>query len=187
MPPATIYNKETIIKAAVQLIADKGLDHFSARNLSKVMKCSVQPIYSNFSDISELLDAVLEEIKKKILDYTKYPHAEFVFRSMGLGFTFFARDYPNLFTAFFHSNQQNQKFIADFLGNLRRDLDKDHRFDTLSGEAKDSLLEVMWIFTYGYANLIVKGIIKETSDEAISKMVIEVGQVMIKDALVGGK
>ena len=183
MPPVTKYSKQDIINAAIQLIDEKGLEHFSVRNVAGVLKSSIQPIYSNFSDVSALLDAVLLQIKENLLAYTKMEHADQVFRNMGVGFALFARDFPNQFTAFYHKNEQHQKFIQQFLKDLREDLELDDRFAKVSSADKDKLLETMWIFTYGYANLIVKGIITETSNQNIADMVIGVGTIVIKDTL----
>ncbi len=187
MPPSTKFSKTDIINAALELIQEKGGNHFSVRNVAQILQSSPQPIYSNFKDVDELFDATLAEIKRRLIAYMQIAYTDKVFRNMGLGFTFFARDFPRLFSIFLEEGEQNQIFIDAFLKDLRTDLDLDQRFDSLSGEEKDTLLERMWIFTYGYANLIVKGIIKEISNNEIEKMVVEVGTIMIKNALVGGK
>lgn len=185
MPPSIKYVKKDIVKAAVGLIREKGVKYFSARNVAKALKSSTQPIYSCFSDSGELYDAVMAEIKLKLIAHTEIEYTDKVFRNMGLGFTYFARDYPNLFIAFFQENEQNQKFIEQFLKDLRTALDQDVRFLEMSAGDKDLLLEKMWIFTYGYANLIIKGMVRETSDADIEKMIVEVGLAVIKEALGG--
>ena len=66
---------------------------------------------------------------------------------------------------------------------MRAALDTDERFDRLSSVGKDLLLEKMWTFSFGYANLIINGLVQDTSDEAVKKMILDVGTAVIKDAL----
>ena len=183
MPPGTKYDKETIIAAAVDLIKEQGAGYFSVRNVAKTMNCSTQPIYSSFSNSMELYAEVLAEIKRMFIAHTKKQYTDKLFRNMGLGFAYFARDYSNLFLAFFQDKEQNEQFVDQFLKDLRTALDDDTRFLDLSSEGKDGLLEKMWIFTYGYSDLIIKGIVKETSDAAIETMIVDTGTAIIKDVI----
>lgn len=183
MPPSTKYTQETIVDAAIRLIQNRGIEAFSVRNVAKTMKASTQPIYSCFENSNDLLEAVLISIKKRIIAYTKKSYTDKTFRNIGLGFMYFARDYPKLYSAFFLQNKQYHLFIDQFLASLRTAMDEDIRFLKMSAVGKDLLLEKMWIFTYGYASLIIQGLVTDTSNETIEKMVVEVGLAVIKDTM----
>lgn len=177
------YSREMIINAAIEVIENYGKERYSVRNVADHMDASTQPIYSFFSDSPELYRETLLEIKKRLLAHTRINYSDFVFRNMGFGFTLFARDYPNLFRAFFDESDFDTQFVKDFLSDLRSALDTDNRFKALSSEGKDLLLEKMWTFSFGYANLIINGLVEDTSDKAIKKMILDVGTAIIKDAM----
>lgn len=183
MPRKTIYDRETIINAAIKLIEKDGHEGFSVRNIADIMGASTQPIYSSFSDSRELYKQVLFEIQERLLSQTRHPYSEYVFRNMGFGFVLFAKHNPNLFIAFFDDDEVNREFIDIFLGKLRQAMDEDHRFDSLSGPSKSLLLEKMWTFSYGYAMLIIKGLVANPTDENIKKMILDTGSAIIKETL----
>lgn len=183
MPRKTVFQKADVVNAAVTLIETAGFKSFSVRNVARQLKASTQPIYSHFADSSALYEAVLTEIKRRFLEHISHPYTDILFRNMGFGFTYFARDYPNLFLAFFQDESQNKTFVAAFLNDLRTALDDDQRFSSMSAHGKDRLLEKMWTFTFGYSNLIIKGLVEDTSNEAIENMIVEVGTAVIKDAM----
>ena len=183
MPRKAIFHKDDIVNAAVTLIEEEGLEKFSVRNVARRLKGSTQPIYSQFKDSGALYEAVLAEIKRRFLQHISYPYTDILFRNMGFGFAYFARDYPRLFLAFFSDEFQNKTFVSSFLEDLRVALDKDERFLSMSVKGKDRLLEKMWTFTFGYSNLIIKGLVADTSNTAIETMIVEVGTAVIKDAM----
>lgn len=178
------HNKETIIQTAVDLVGKYGKESFSVRNVAKHMNASTQPIYSYFKDTEELYSEVLMEIERLLLKQINIPYSEFVFRNMGFGFTLFAKENPNLFEAFFSEKERNKKFIHVFLQKLRDALDNDHRFHQVSPQGKDQLLEKMWTFSFGYANLIIRGLVEDTSDEVIKQMILDTGTAIIKETFV---
>lgn len=183
MPRKATYNKTVIINAAVELIEKYGKERYSVRNVADHLESSTQPIYSFFSDSQELYRETLLEIKKRLLAHTKIQYSDYVFRNMGFGFTLFARDYPKLFRAFFESSDFNTQFVKEFLSDLRRALDSDERFVNVSSKGKDLLLEKMWTFSFGYANLIINGLVEEISDDSIKEMILDVGTAIIRDTL----
>lgn len=177
------HNKEAILQTAVDLIDKYGKASFSVRNVAKHLNASTQPIYSYFSDTQDLYEQVLQEIERLLLQQINHPYSAFVFRNMGYGFTLFAKEHPNLFEAFFNEKERNQRFIHLFLKKLRDALDQDERFHHMSSQGKDLLLEKMWTFCFGYASLIIRGLVPDSSDEQIKQMVLDMGTAVIKDAM----
>ena len=179
MPRKNDFSKDAILDATISLIAKYGKDSYSVRNVANHINASTQPIYSYFKDSSTLYKEVLLEIEKKILAQIEHPYTEFPFRNMGYGFTLFAKENPNLFDAFFSDIEMNRRFIEKFLTTLRGIVDTDPRFVEMSEDKKDSLLNTMWTFCYGYAFLIIKGLVPDDSDEGIKKRVLDTGTAVI--------
>lgn len=173
------YSEKHIIEASIDLIAKFGKEKFSVRNVAYHLNASTQPIYSYFNNSDQLYHMVMLEIEKRLLNNINRPYSEYVFRNVGIGFILFAKDNPNLFDAFFSDLQMNKTFVEKFLTKLRDIVDTDGRFNEISASGKDTLLETMWTFSYGYAFLIIKGIANDTSEEAIKSMVAETGMAVI--------
>lgn len=173
------HSRETIIDASLDMISKYGKDSFSIRNVANHLNASTQPIYSYFKDGRALYQATLLEIEKRLLAQISYPYSEYPFRNMGFGFTLFAKENPNLFDMYFSDMEMNKRFINKFLDKLRQIVDNDPRFVQLSSKGKDNLLQTLWTFSYGYAFLIIKGLVKDYSDEAIKETVLETGTAMI--------
>jgi AcrR family transcriptional regulator len=56
-----IFRKD-ILEGAYELVLAEGFEHFHARNVAKQLNCSTQPIYREFSNLTELKDALIEKI-----------------------------------------------------------------------------------------------------------------------------
>ena len=52
MSARILIKKETLVKGAIKIIRDKGIEELSARNLAKVCNCSTQPIFRLFEKLS---------------------------------------------------------------------------------------------------------------------------------------
>ena len=51
MPPRKRIFREDILKAAVQLVQEEGTAALSVRNIARTLRCSTQPIYSEFENM----------------------------------------------------------------------------------------------------------------------------------------
>jgi len=111
MPRKQKNTRDSIIAASLEMIEKDGYDSFSVRNVASHMEISTQPLYSHFKDSTELYQAVLAAIEDRIIRQSEYPYTEHIFRNMGFGFVLFAKHHPNLFNAFFATNEVNEPFI----------------------------------------------------------------------------
>ncbi|WNJ18431.1 TetR/AcrR family transcriptional regulator [Pontibacter sp. G13] len=183
MAVKTKYDRASIIQAAVKLVEEQGHAKYSVRNVAQALNSSTQPIYSHFQDSHEVYEEVLAEIKRRLVAHTRIEYTEFIFRNIGFGFTIFARDYPNLFTAFFDDSGANREFVKEFLSDMRDALDLDERFHLVPAVEKDKLLNKMWTLSYGYTHLIIRGMVDDVSDEALQEFLLDAGTAIIKDTL----
>ncbi|MBR5140792.1 MAG: TetR family transcriptional regulator, partial [Clostridia bacterium] len=69
MPPKVKTTKDDIIHAAINLVREGGAEAINARNIAAALKCSTQPVFSNFASMTELKFKVIEEADKL---YNKY-------------------------------------------------------------------------------------------------------------------
>ena len=54
MPPKVKIDKDDIVKAAVEVVRECGIDALNARAVAQKLSCSTQPIFSNYASMNEL-------------------------------------------------------------------------------------------------------------------------------------
>ncbi len=92
MPPQKRIFRQDIIKAAVELVRNKGSEALSVRNLAREMDCSTQPIYSEFENMEALRNELAAFVRENYLqgDADSY-------KQVALSFLNFAKNEKNLF------------------------------------------------------------------------------------------
>ena len=58
MPPKNRFTKDEMIDAALDIVREKGIDALTARSLGARMGSSTRPMFTYFSTVSELKEAV---------------------------------------------------------------------------------------------------------------------------------
>ena len=105
MPRKTTIHKEDIIKAAVNLVSERGHEALNARALAECLGCSTQPIFSNFNTMEELFNEVLVRCLESYNDYVKQEFARQqgfpTYKTYGMGYIRFAKEQKNLFKVLF--------------------------------------------------------------------------------------
>ncbi len=106
MPPQTIFSREKILNATVELIQKKGLGAVSARSIAAEIGSSTAPIYSYFPRMEELHRDVTVMLAKKLTVYMEKEYTSIRFLNMGIGMTIFARENPNYYEALFMTSNR---------------------------------------------------------------------------------
>ena len=100
MPPKTKITKEEIISASLEIVRERGIDALNARELALNLKCSTQPVFSNFASMEELKNEVYKSAERlyvmrldEAMKSGKYPP----YKSSGIAYIQFAKDEKELF------------------------------------------------------------------------------------------
>ena len=67
--PKTKITREEIIRAALKITRERGIEAATAKEIAKKLKCSIQPVYWVFECMENLRAAVITEANK---EYTAY-------------------------------------------------------------------------------------------------------------------
>lgn len=104
MPPKIKITKENIIQTAVQLVREKGAQAVNARAIAAALGCSTQPIFSNFSTMEVLQEAITSaayNIYSTFLTQEvqsgEYPQ----YKALGMAYIRFAQEEKELFRFLF--------------------------------------------------------------------------------------
>lgn len=181
MPSVVRIQKGDIINAAYEIVKEKGMEGINAREIAKKLKCSVQPIFYQFSNMEELKQAVFEKIYELYREYMlSGVNGNEAYKSMGNSYVKFARDYPEFFKLIFmqKSKMNSENFVTiDHLGN--KIIETGQSFTGLTFEEQKEFHLKVWVFTHGIATLIVTKTI-EFTDEEIDELLASTVRQMLK-------
>jgi hypothetical protein len=156
MPKATSITKEIIIASAFEIVRRDGFSSLSARNISKEIRCSTQPIYWIYKNMDDLKQDVISKMIVYLRDIiTNYKKTGKPFLDYGLGYIDAAYTEPTLFKAIYVDNIMERK-ITDIIPE--KTMFEIMRQDTCTADiSDDKLLDTAikaWISVHGLASLI---------------------------------
>ena len=176
MAPKIKTTKDELIAAALNLVRWEGKEALNARNLAASIGCSTQPIFSNFSNMKELTDAVAEAAYGKYLEFIKseiessrYPE----YKASGMAYIRFAREERELFKLIFMADRSGEepKPTPDFEASISL-------IAAANGISKEkaTLLHLeMWSVVHGIATMLATSFLM-LDEELISTMLTDVYQ-----------
>lgn len=170
MPPVRKFDKDSIIKASLELIEKEGKSNFNARNLASYLGSSVQPIFHNFSNMEELYKYVYQAIYNfySSLMFEASKEEENSYKKIGLTYIRFAKEHKEFFKIIFmgKTDFNSDNFMAN--GKEVDDIIKAGcKLTGLGYEEQKDFHKRVWIFTHGIACLV------NTETVSMSDMEIE--------------
>ena len=148
--------RESLVKKAVEMVKERGIDSLGIRSFAEYAGISTQPVYLNFGSFQGLKEAVISEINDLYEDFLKkevqsgqYPP----YKASGIGYVNFARKEPELFKALFmrsRKNEDGKKEDAAFAAISRKVAE---RYKIDYADARKFHL-MMWLVVHGIATQI---------------------------------
>jgi AcrR family transcriptional regulator len=179
MPPKTKYTRDEVIKAAISVVEENGLNSLTARGVAVRLGSSTAPVYNHFATMDELALSVIREAQRVLLEYTSRTYTDRVFLNMGTGVAMFACEHRRLYRTLLLEGDSYSDVVREFLDTLETQMTKDARFTSLSKSERRVLLLKMWTFTHGLASLICAGLIKDCNQDYIIKTLMDMGSDVI--------
>ena len=178
MPPNVKVTKDNLIAAALDVVRDGGVEALNARSLAAKMGISTQPIFSNFSGMSELMDELIRAaaaLSRKYVDDEMKLQRHPPYKASGMGYIRFAREEKELFKLLFMQKRQKKedRGFSDY-DDIIRVIMKNLGIDRET--ALDFHLQ-MWIFVHGIATMAATDYLT-FDEEHIAKMLTEVYNAM---------
>lgn len=178
MPPKAKYTREEIVEAALKIVAEKGTDALTARELGAAIGTSTRPIFTAFRNMEDVLDEVKTAAMRLFESYSeKTDKAAPAFKQVGLQMIIFAQEQPKLYRLLYMSEKPEAQSFEDVFTNLGEIaqtcidvIKRDYGLD--ENEAKQ-LFKQLWIYTYGIGTLIATGMCSFDMDEAQKMLTLE--------------
>lgn len=177
MPPRVKYTKEQIVKAALKIVSEKGVQALTAKELGAALGTSTTPIFTAFNSMQEVQDVVMTAAMER---FGEYAHVEAergpVFKQIGMKMIMFAKEEPKLYQLIFMSSISEAQSFNDIyvrLGSVADEcLDALQRDYDLNKEEAKTMFEHVWIHTFGIGALCATGMC-DFSHEQIDELLTQ--------------
>lgn len=169
--------RNQILNATYEVIRTEGFSGFTARNIASKMKCSTQPIYLEFKNMTDLKSAVLKKtqvfLDERIFDVQSENHS---LVDANLLYIHFAEVEPTFFKTLFIEGHEGCEMIERFMRQRFMDMiEEDPDYVGLDQKVKDDICTELWVISTGIACLRSGQMIGHTDEEirAFLKMIID--------------
>lgn len=156
MSAKVLIKKEDLIKGAVKIIRNEGIEELSARNLARACNCSTQPIFRLFENMEDLKKTVYNdvyEIQNKYLSNGQVHQVPFI--GIGLSYIEFATKEKNLFKFLFMStNSKNSNILK--MAETEEGIKYIEMIEKTTGLSKESSKQIYintWLIIHGIASM----------------------------------
>jgi len=183
MPPKVEITKEKVLKVALELVREQGIEVLTARRLAQRLNCSTQPIYSVCGSMEQLKDDVYNmtvdctlSIMNSYKDEKNSPAI-----NLGIGYLHLARNDKQLFKTVYLSGYKTFDLTKDkFIGEdiITSSMRHSKRLSNIDEEILRKIYLKLTIYIIGIGTMINTDTIKISMDEAIN-MVKDMYEILL--------
>jgi AcrR family transcriptional regulator len=181
-PKEIVFTKEQVVNAAFDVVREQGIGALSARKVAEHLGSSTAPVYSWFSSMHELGEAVARKTHDLLLEYTRKPYTPRVDLNIGVGIVLFARDHPKLFTTVHTEGKEAYDADNELQEYLLKQLKPLSDYQNMTDEDIRTLFNKFKIFSHGLALLACSHQLPYDSDDFIIYIFWECGEELIEAA-----
>jgi len=178
-PKKTTFTRDVVLQAALAVVRQQGWNTLTTRSVSQQLGASVMPVYSAFGSMDGLLRETLKTIRRLLKDFTSRPYSESPFLNIGAGIVAFARDEPLLYQALFQSRHGFQDVVEGINASILSWMKSDAQLGLLDDASRRRLYDNIGFYTMGLAAAVAAGRVADASDEAIVRLLKNMGNVVM--------
>ena len=183
MPPKPKFTREEIVQTALEVVSRKGVEALTAKELGDALGTSARPIFTVFSSMKQVQDAVREAAMRRFESFAgqKLPDMP-LFKQVGVQMVLFGAREPKLYQLLFMQENRNAVSFDDVFGELGPTAQTRIRLiqeEYAMREADARLLfENVWIYTFGVGALCATRMC-QFSEEKLGQMLSTEFQAMM--------
>lgn len=174
MAGKSIITKEELLKVALTMVEEKGIESINARDLAASSGISTKPIYRIYNSLDELKSDVNEIIKKEYDEFIKKRvDIKNALITICVAYIEFAQMHKNYFRSMFLSNNLKWKSVDDVLNekwNQSTIINLVNKHG-LSFDAAKNLFMNVWLYANGLATLIASNELTIDNKEILIRIV----------------
>jgi len=176
--------KKQILRAAYTIVATEGFSNFTARHVASKMKCSTQPIYLEFRNMSDLRKEVVRKINRRLERevYSRVILGDAIL-DLSISYVEFAIREPMMYRAIYTEQYPESQYIVDFGKDLfMKKLEQDIRYRDLAHSVKESLFTQTWLTATGIATLSSGNLYRPSREELVTAVNRTINSILEKEA-----
>jgi AcrR family transcriptional regulator len=166
MGPKNKFSKEQIVDSAFEIAKTEGIDNITMRKIAEKMGSSVAPIYVNFKNINELIEALIERIVSVSQQLLIEESTGNPFSDMGRASLRFATEYSVLFRDLV---MKNNRYLKDYdekmIPVLIEEMKRDPELEGLGIDELGNILLKMKVFQLGLSVMAANGLLPKNYEK----------------------
>ena len=182
MPSSPKILKENIVRAALELLIEKGNAGVTIKTVANRLGCSTQPISRQFGSMGGLRQELIKAAERYAFEkyYDVGGNALAAFEKSGWGAIDLAINEPNLYRLLY-MGESERRVEGGFLTIPRSEESRNHLAELLqiTPQEADRFITTMILYTQGVATIIAAKAVRDDR-ETIHRMVRETGFVFLK-------
>ena len=173
MKQPSVYTREDIIEAAVELIREQGWHQVTTRKIANQMGASTMPIYSHLKSLDDLEQDLRVKVRSMLKEFQLRSYTEQPLLNLAFGYVAFARDEKQLFRFLYVDSPElietgNLTGMKDsFFERFGKDSPVGAALSAMEEAGQEPLIQNTWIFTHGLAMLVNSGSLGSCPDRTI--------------------
>ena len=172
MPPKPKFTKEALIQAALELTREGGLEMVVARNLGKKLDTAPSTIFTHFSSVEDIRQAVIQAARDIYNGYVEEGLRMVPpMKGFAVQYIRFAMEESNLYAVLFMNKRDDFKYV-DFIvdeGHYEKIIATAEENFAINREQAEFVYHNMWAYAHGIAVMSATGVCKFSIEE-ISQM-----------------
>lgn len=168
MPPKPKFTKEELVQTALELAREGGLEMVVARNLGKKLNTAPSTIFTHFSSVEEIRQAVIQAAREIYNGYVE-EGLKMVppMKGFAVQYIRFAMEESNLYSVLFMNKRDDFKYV-DFIvneGHYERILTAAEEDFAINREQAEFVYHNMWAYAHGIAVMSATGVCNFSIEE----------------------
>ena len=171
MPPKVKFKKEEIVRAALNIAREKGIDAVTAREVAAALGVSTRPIFTWYDTMDQLKKDVYELAKVHYREYLERGLAgQIPFLGVWQQYLSFAREEPELYRLLFLTRPGDVSGGATEALRFSQDLARESlmRIYNLDARAADGYFRELWLPAFSFAAVLVPDACPHTAEEMLA-------------------
>lgn len=160
MAPKNKFTKEEMVKAAMQVVRDKGIDDLTAKTMADELGTSTQPVFTAFGSMEIVRQEVYAAAVRMYDSYVDAGLKEKIpFFGVGMQYIRFAQQEPELYRFLFLTRAQDQEYSVMKSMRHLRELVRPTLVNVyhITAEEADLYFRDLWFVVHSLSTLIVTG------------------------------
>lgn len=184
MGPKVKFTKEQIVDTAFEIAKTEGIDSITMRKIADKLGSSVAPIYVNFKDVNQLMEAVMEKIMLISRQLLLEENTGNPFHDMGMASLRFAQEYSVIFRDLvLKGNGLMKGYDEDMLPALIEEMKKDPELKDFTFEELKAILLKLRIFQLGLSVMAANGMLpKDLSRQELMNILSSAAEDVVLSA-----